>query len=298
MDLRRGVSLPALLLLAVVFAGGGGVAFAAGQSGTGTELGEVGTITAKPGAPVSGKIRIVNANLPYPSGTVASLRAIENRAHPDFITLNEIHDFTPAELSGALPGYGAYKDPVMLQGHSPAQSINNAIMWRSDRWQLVDGGRVKIVDDDRVVFHHHRARFDRFAVWGVFKRIKDGAVVSVVATHQMVNPNRWRQWGDQPFTRQEQYGEGMSYIAQLGAELFAYGPVLIGGDMNSHPTDGIWSAAPRLTDAGYSYTKDSGVMYQFFPKSVTVAEHSEMRVRSDHPANITVLSMNDATALD
>lgn len=298
MHLRRGVSFPVLLLVAVLFAGGGGVAFASGQSGTGTELGEVSTISASPGAPVSGRIRIVNANLPRPSGTATSLRRIQARAHPDFITLNEIHDFTPAELSAALPGYGAYKDPVMLRGHSPAQSINNAIMWRSDRWQLVDGGRVKIVDDDHAFFHHHRTRLDRFAVWGVFKRIKDGAVLSVVSTHQMVNPNRWPQWGDQPFTRQEQYGEGMSYIAQLGAELYAYGPVLIGGDMNSHPNDGIWAAAPRLTDAGYAYTKDSGVMYQFFPKSVTVVQHSEMRVISDHPANITVLAMHDATALD
>lgn len=297
MNLRHGVSFTLASLLVLATAGGAGVAHAAGQTGTGTELGEISSITAEPGAPVTGRIRIVNANLPRPSGTASSLRTIENHAHPDFITLNEIHEFTAPELQGALPGYGAYKDPVMF-GHGPTQSINNAIMWRSDTWRLVDGGRVMIVDDDHVFFHHHKVRWDRFAVWGVFERIDDGAVVSVVSTHQMVNPNRWRQWGDQPFTRQEQYGDGMSYLAQLGAELSAYGPVLIGGDMNSHPNDGIWSAAPRMTDAGYAYTKDQGVMYQFFPKSVGVVRHSELRVVSDHHANVTVLDMKGATALD
>lgn len=297
MHLRRRVSFRVLVLATALCAGLPGIALAGGQSGTGSELGVISPITAAPGAPVTGRIRIVNANLPRPLGLAPSLQKIERKAQPDFITLNEIHKFTKRELKAALPGYGAYKDPVVIDSFGPMQSINNAIMWRSDRWRLVDGGRIKIVEDDRCIFRGNKVRWDRYAVWGVFERRADGAVTSVVSTHHMVNPNRWRQWGDQPFTRHEQYGEGMSYLAQLGAELSAYGPVLIGGDMNSHPNDGIWAAAPRMTDAGYGYTKDQGVMYQFFPVGVAVVSHTQLKVASDHPANVTVLGMKGATAL-
>lgn len=273
------------------------MAQAEGQAGTGTVLGEISPITAARGQGVTGRIVTANANLPYPSKTGRSLRRIKRNAAPDFITVNEIFTFTVAELEGAVKGYDAYKDPVVHKSFNSGQSMNNAIMWRRDRWRMLDGGRVMIVQDDHVIFGGRKVRWNRYAIWGVFERISDGAVVSVISTHQMTNPNRSRQWGDQPFTRQQQYGEGMSYLAQLGAELSAYGPVLMGGDMNSHPSDGNWAAAPRMVDAGYRYTKDQGVMYQFFPQAVTVAAHRQIRVGSDHPVNITTLSMNGAGPL-
>ncbi len=63
-------------------------------------------------------------------------------------------------------------------------------MWRSDTWTMLDGGRVKIVDDDHTVFKGKNKLWDRFAAWGIFQR-SDGAVVSVIATHHMTNAYRF-----------------------------------------------------------------------------------------------------------
>ncbi|MCR1785913.1 endonuclease/exonuclease/phosphatase family protein [Nocardioides carbamazepini] len=264
-----------------------------GRSGTGRRLGQMPLIQARPGGPVNGRIKTANANLKYPKTTPAALRLIAAQAAPDFITLNEIHRFSARALERALPGYGAYKDPVAIAGGNPAQSINNAIMWRQDAWRMVDGGRVKIVEDDLAIFHGKQVRWDRYAIWGVFERLSDRAVIPVIATHHMTNVKTMpAQWGNPPLARRQQYGLGMDILLQLATLLGAYGPVLVGGDMNSNPGDGAFAAAPRMEAAGFSYTKDRGVMYQFFPRQVAVAAHRQVTVPSDHPANITSLEMN------
>ena len=149
-----------------------------GQSGTGRRLAEMPTINARPGGPLTGPVTTANANLKFPQRTPAALRTIEDAAAPDFITLNEIHSFTAPGLERALPGYGAYKDPVPVGGGDPVQSVNNAIMWRKDAWRLLDGGRVKIVEDDRAIFRGKQVRWDRYAIWGVFEHVTNGATVA------------------------------------------------------------------------------------------------------------------------
>ena len=76
-------------------------------------------------------------------------------------------------------------------------------MWRRDTWRLIDGGRVKIVKDNQPVFEGRHVRWDRFAIWGIFERLTDGAVVPFVATHHMTNVKkfpahsqitRWPSW--------------------------------------------------------------------------------------------------------
>lgn len=264
-----------------------------GQAGTGRILGQMPSIDAVPGGPVTGRIRTANANLKYPRSTPVALRIIRSAATPDFITLNEIHRFSSPALERALPGYGAYKDPVVIRAGNAAQSINNAIMWRRDTWRLVDGGRVKIVEDDHAIFEGKPVLWDRYATWGIFERRADAAVVAVVSTHHMTNVRKFsRQWGDPPLSRREQYDLGMDILIQLAGVLSRYGPVLVGGDMNSHSGDGPFAAVPRMQAARFDYTKDQGVMYQFFPRQVTVEDHRQLAVPSDHPANLTTLSMN------
>lgn len=266
---------------------------AAGQSGTGRVLGALPHLSAVAGGAVTGRVRIVNANLRNPATTPRALRTIRSVASPDFVTLNEIHSFSPAELERALPGYGAYKDPVPVGVGNRNQSLNNAIMWRRDTWRLTDGGRVQIVSRDHAIHAGHRVLWDRYATWGVFERRTDGATLAVISTHHMTNVRRFpRQWGNPPLSRRQQYDQGMDVLVSLAEMLGRYGPVLLGGDMNSHAGDGPFAAVPRMRAAGFDHTKDRGVMYQFFPRALTVLGHREIAVPSDHPANSTTLAMN------
>ena len=200
-------------------------------------------------------------------------------------------------MRSAAPGYDAYREEQPAGRNDAGQAMGSAIMWRSDTWTMLDGGRVKIVDDDHVVFKGTNKLWDRFAAWGIFQR-SDGAVVSVIAVHHMTNVYRMpRQWGNPPMSRAEQYGLGMDYLIDLVGVLAPYGPVLVGGDMNSHPNDGPDAAAPRMEAAGYRYTKDSGVIYNFYAAPVKVEktwEISKAAVHSDHPALFTRMAMNGA----
>jgi hypothetical protein len=253
-------------------------------------------ITATPGGPVNGQVLVANANIKLRSGATPGIRALAAPS-PDFITLNEVEDVPLSQMRAAAPGYDAYREKQPADSDDAGQAMGSAIMWRSDTWSLLDGGRVKIVDDDHTVFKGQNKLWDRFATWGIFRR-SDGAVVSVIATHHMTNAYRFpRQWGNPPMSRVEQYGLGMDYLIDLVGVLAPYGPVLLGGDMNSHPSDGPNAAAPRMAAAGYRYTKDSGVIYNFYAAPVKVArtwEISKAAVHSDHPALLTRMDMNGA----
>jgi len=270
-----------------------------GQAGTGNDLGVIpASIDATPGGAVNGNILIANANIKLRSGFTPGVRALAAPS-PDFITLNEVGDVPIAQMRASAPGYGAYRDPTPVHSaDGGVRSLDNAIMWRTDKWKMIDGGRVRIVQDDHVIFHGAHKNWGRWAIWGVFQRT-DGAVISVISSHQMTNPFRYphSQWGDQPFTRATQYGQGMDYLVQLTSTLAAYGPVFLGGDMNSHPGEGPESAAAKMRAAGFSYTKDSGVIFNFYTAPVTVKktwEISKAAVHSDHPALFTRMAMNGA----
>ncbi|MEV5003887.1 endonuclease/exonuclease/phosphatase family protein [Nocardioides sp. LML1-1-1.1] len=253
-------------------------------------------ITATPGGPVNGNVLVANANIKLRSGATPGIRALAGPS-PDFITLNEVEDVPLSQMRAAAPGYDAYREKQPADKNDAGQAMGSAIMWRSDTWTMLDGGRIKIVDDDHTVFQGKNKLWDRFATWGIFQR-SDGAVISVIATHHMTNAYRFpRQWGNPPMSRAEQYGLGMDYLIDLVGVLAPYGPVLMGGDMNSHPNDGPNAAAPRMAAAGYRYTKDSGVIYNFYaaPMKVTKTwEISKAAVHSDHPALFTRMAMNGA----
>ena len=254
-------------------------------------------ITAIPGGSVNGEVVIANANIKLRSGATPGIRALAS-ATPDFITLNEVGDVPLPAMEASAPGYGAYREPSVDSTEGGAsQSLNNVIMWRTDTWTWEAGGRVKIVDDDQGYIHGQPFLWDRYATWSVFSR-GDGAVVSVIATHHMTNVYKSpQQWGNPPMSRAEQYDLGMDYLIQLADILRSYGPVFVGGDMNSHQGDGHAAAATRMSGAGFGYTKDSGVIYNFYAAPVTVTrtwEISAAAVHSDHPALFTRMAMNGA----
>jgi hypothetical protein len=269
-----------------------------GRTGTGFVLGELpDDINAPPSTEITGTVTTAAANIPNrtsDAGFVSSMHAIIG-AQPDFITLNEVSRHSTAGIAGAAPGYSVYRDPVIdssLGGGSRA--FNDVVLWKSSVWTQYDGGRVKVVNDDNCIFKGQAETWDRYATWVTLQRA-DGAVISVISTHMPTNPAKVpQQHGYNPMTRAEQYGHGMDIIRGLIDRLQAVGPVIVQGDMNSHPTDGSWAAAPKLTPLGYGYTKDNGVMYTFYPTPTSMTSTRYSRIVSDHPALFTTIDMNGA----
>lgn len=245
--------------------------------------------------PRLGTVTTAVANLPNRTGDgpfAGSMRTLVSSA-PDFVMLNEVSRHGTAGLRALAPGYDAYREEQRdntLGGGS--QSMNNVVLWRSDAWTLVDAGRVKLVDDDRGFRLGRPFTWDRYATW-VTLRQADGAVVSVVSTHLMTNPARYpQQHGNPRMSRAQQYGAGMDVLVGTVRGLAALGPVLVGGDMNTHGREGPWTAEARMSAAGYGHAKDSAVMYVFYPDGVGLVSHRQVRVASDHPAIVTTLDLS------
>ena len=104
------------------------------------------------------------------------------------------------------------------------------------------------------------------------------------------NPAKYpRQWGNMALTRVQLYALGMDKLTALAGSLAQQGRVLLGGDMNSHPNQGAWTAAAKMAAAGYAFAKDRGVMYLFHTVEATVPSSRQVPISSDHPALITTL---------
>ena len=100
------------------------------------------------------------------------------------------------------------------------------------------------------------------------------------------NPRRYpQQHGNPGLSRAALYGTGMDVLRQTVQVLAQHGPVLVGGDMNSHPSDGSWAAAPKMTALGYGYAKDNGVMYLFYPPGVGLVSNSVVPRRLRPPGD-------------
>ena len=122
-----------------------------GRSGTGLRLGVLDPIVAPRGGPVDDKVRVSVANIPNRSskrGFRKSLEAITANRQ-DFVVLNEVGARDLETMRKVTKRYRAYRDPVRDLTVGGSQSMNNVVMWRPKRWELLDAGRVKVVDDDR-----------------------------------------------------------------------------------------------------------------------------------------------------
>nr|WP_242680113.1 peptidoglycan DD-metalloendopeptidase family protein [Nocardioides sp. IC4_145] len=259
-----------------------------------TELGDLGVIDGPVGGPVKGKVTLAQANIPRRSG-LDGFRASMPKVlstNPDFVTLNEASGRSLAQIEAAAPGYGAFR----VSDHTgDNNSMGNVVLWKRDTWSKANGGRVTLVVSDNAYYQGRAVTWDRFATWVILERA-DGAVVSVISTHHMTNPHKYpRQHGNPPLTRPQQYGAGMDILLQLRNSLAAHGPVLIGGDMNTHAsyTDLPWAAAAKMKAAGYGW-HNHAVDFVFFPQHQGVRLErgwSGMMV-SDHHWISARLSMN------
>jgi endonuclease/exonuclease/phosphatase family metal-dependent hydrolase len=228
--------------------------------------------------------RISDANF------AASLKTL-TADQPDFLTLNEISGRSLEEMRAAAPGYAVYRGGAKLTEPGAAgQSMNNAVLWRTDRYELVAQGRIQVVNDDRGYLNGKKFLWDRYATWVTLRNIIDGRLTSVIATHMPTNPAKFpKQWGNMTLTRVQLYALGMDKLTALTNSLAQQGRVLLAGDMNSHPGQGYWTAAAKMAAAGYAFRKDQGVMYLFHTVEATVPSSRQVSISSDHPALITTL---------
>jgi len=261
-----------------------------------TTDGPLGRLSYPVGRAVGGDLTTAVANIPNRTGDagwVSSMHMLEAN-HPDFITLNEVGRHSTAGIDAVAPGYTAYRDPTPDHSRGAAsQVMNNVVLYRSSEWRKLDGGRLRVVNDDSGFLHGHAFVWDRFITWTLLQRPSDGAIVSVASLHMPTNPAKYpTQHGRVGESRVARYSQGMDVVLDVVRQLEQYGPVLMGGDMNSHPGQGPWTAAAKMASAGFSYAKDTGVIYLFFPRSATVVGHHDVPVVSDHPALVASLAMN------
>lgn len=251
------------------------------------------------GAPVTGAVTVAQANIPDRVGdagfNTSMPRVLSTR--PDFISLNEMAGRSLTQIEAAAPGYVAYRQPEAVPGSSARESISNVVAWRTDTWTRIAGGRVTIVNGDHGFYDGHPILWDRYVTWTMLQRA-DGAVVSMLSVHHMINPHKYpRQWGTPTLTRAEQYGQGMDTLLALTTTLAAHGPVLVAGDMNTHAsyTDVPWSAAAKMSAAGYAW-HDVAIDFIFYPRhlGVTLVQGWSGPMQSDHPWIAARLAMNAA----
>ena len=255
--------------------------------------GDIASVNAPIGPPVNGQVRVAAANLPARYGGIGGFNRSMGtllRSVPDVILLNEVGHVPLGAMSRR--GYQGYRSGEPAPGPGGNQARNVAVMWNAKKWQKLDAGRIKLVDDDRAFLHGRKFVHDRFATWIVMRRKSDGAIVSAVSTHMMTNPAKFpRQWGNRSMARTQRYARGMDILNGLVSTLQAHGPVVIGGDFNAHPGQGPWTPVAKLGQKGFNYAKDRGVMYTFYPRSARKVGAAQVRVSSDHPALVTTLDM-------
>ncbi len=260
-------------------------------------LGDLGDIEGPVGGPVKGAVTLSQANIKVslPLSAFNSDMNTTLRSNPDFVTLNEISSRSLGQIQSAAPGYEVFRE-APAGGPDSNESVGNAVLWKRDTWTKVNAGRVKIVSDDQLIFKGNPRTWDRYATWVMLQRKRDGAVVSVIATHHMTNPHKdLRQHGNPALTRPQQYGAGMDILIQLTNSLASHGPVIIGGDMNTHAsyTDLPWSAVSKMKAAGYGWANHS-VDFVFFPQhqGVRLERGWSGTMVSDHHWISARLSMN------
>ena len=263
-----------------------------------TELGDLGVIDGPVGGPVNGKITMAQANIPRRSG-LDGFRASMPKVlstNPDFVTLNEASGWSLAQIEAAAPGYEAFRVEEHRRRRRTS-SMGNVVLWKRDTWSKANGGRVTARRRRQDLLQGRPVTWDRFATWVILRaRRRRRGVGDLYPPHDQpaqVPP----QHGNPPLTRPQQYGAGMDILLQLRNSLATHGPVLIGGDMNTHAsyTDLPWTAAAKMKAAGYGW-HNHAVDFIFFPQhqGVRLERGWDGTMVSDHHWLAARIAMNGA----
>lgn len=167
-----------------------------------------------PPAPSSEGFRIIQANLDSPNsiGKFRADFAAVVAQQPDFMTLNEVGRRSDTDL--AVPGYAMWRTAGKYPGETP-------VLWRTDRWTMVDQGTAPILQKHGVPKHKKVELGLRYANWATLVS-SDGRTLSIVSVH-FTPPIK--EWGDL-------LPRELGHLNDLTSSLATRGPVLIGGDLN------------------------------------------------------------------
>lgn len=285
---------PLLMVIAVTGVGGITQATACTPTTSGGGVPGAVDITGGTSTPVRGQVTLAQANIPTRSGMGgfrSSMPKVLSK-RPDFVTLNEQAGRTLPQIEAAAPGYRAYRDDSPATGPGSDQALDTVILYKKG-WQLLDGGRLQLVNDDHNLYQGRAVTWDRYATWTLLKRPSDGAIVAIVSVHHMTNPAKY---GPNRPARQAQYAQGMDTLTRLIGALEQHGPVFVGGDFNVAPSQReAWTAPTKMQAAGFASYSHS-VDYLFYPKhqGVTLDRGWTGRMVSDHQWVSARFNMNGA----
>ncbi len=201
---------------------------------------------------------------------------------PDVVTYNEV----PLRVDTVLApeGYDIYRK------RKNRYTSATAVVWRSDRWSLVDSGTFRISNYRQIPKGRNIRLGLRFANWVTLSNA-EGRQLSVVAAHVA------------PLDKNmpDLLRSSVRRIGKLVKQLAPAGPVLVGGDFNVHYTSGRY---PRdlLGSAKLVPTYDS--LESHFPtgdhQGATIdyvfnrgadvlgaTRHRAVELKSDHDAVVT-----------
>ena len=243
-----------------------------------------------------GQVAVAHANIPMRSGAAGFARGMRQllAPRPDFVTLNEQFGRSLASITAVATGYDAFRVDRVPKGPGSREALGNVVLWNAGDWRFVDGGRIRLVDDDRSRFGGRIVVWDRYATWATLRSRTSGEVVSVVAAHHMTNPAKY---GPAKAKRKRAYRVGMNRLVRLADRLDAQGPVVVGGDFNVHAGQReSWTAVTRMARAGYAW-QSSKVDYLFYPaaKGVQLMRGCTLTHRtrvSDHPFLVGLFALN------
>lgn len=268
-------------------------------SGGGGEVGDGNSLPASvPGGTstaVTGSITITQANIKQSGGMAAYNASIPTvlARQPDFVSLNEMAQRSMKTILSKAPGYDGFRSTFPPDPGQRGNENGAVILWKKDTWTPIAKGRIKIVDDDHVMFRGSVKVWDRYAQWVLMER-SDGAIVGFIATHHMTNP---AYGGPNKPKRQRQYAEGMDKLIGLINVLNQHGPVFMAGDMNTRAAQSNtdWAAIPKMKAIGYQWASHS-VDFVFGPPGVTKIGDWNGPMASDHNWVTGKWSMNGVKA--
>ncbi|GAA3647875.1 hypothetical protein GCM10022237_04310 [Nocardioides ginsengisoli] len=164
--------------------------------------------------PVSAPMRIVQANIKSrmsDAKTKADIAGVYAQ-NPDFVTFNEATGRKDAMLAPA--GYQLWRTPGAYTGET-------AVAWKTSRWNVVDQGTFLISNKLRKPPSRKYELGLRYANW-VSLQSNIGERISVIATHFSPRVGEFKDLTIPSFKR----------LAVLVDQLRAFGPVVVGGDLN------------------------------------------------------------------
>ncbi|MBZ5739013.1 endonuclease/exonuclease/phosphatase family protein [Nocardioides mangrovi] len=218
------------------------------------------------------RLHLAQANLKQGEAKFAADLAEVTEGRPDFVTLNEAGYRTDEEIRPQ--GYDAYR------GLSSPYTRETPVLWRKHRWEAIGHGTRWMT--------RRQVRWGQRAVnWVTLRSTRTGNVVSVVSAHPA--PTLPRTEGLLP--------KFAKHLVTVVTHLEKRGPVLVGGDLNSHYTSSLF---PRtifdkggLTSTYATFgmpvggTGDHGgatIDYLLYTSGLVPKEQSTAELHSDHDA--------------